>query len=191
MDTTSATANRETTIMAVWPSIAAFKLGRLLGQLYTLGPRVSLLGVPIRPGWLIALATLPLPLLLYAMKIAPRVVVIFGGSNLYCRRYRLTTERVLIEHPFDALSQRRKDRSVLASVKLDAFDSIEKDDQPGYDWYRASDLVLRREGKEVLRLTAVPHAEAFRQTCLKAHKGYVGVEMSRAAAATPVAQGEV
>lgn len=190
MDTTSA-ANRETTIMAVWPSIATFKLGRLLGQLYTLGPRVSLLGVPVRPGWLIALATLPLPLLLYAMKIAPRVVVIFGGSNPYCRRYRLTTERVLIEHPFDALSKRREERAIVASVKLDEFDSIEHDDQPGYDWYRASDLVLRREGKEVLRLSAVPHAESFRQTCLKAHKGYVGVQKSRATETPPVAQGEV
>ena len=189
MDTTPATASRETTIMAVWPSIATFQLGQALGRLYSIGPRVSLLGIPVRPGWLIALATLPVPVLLYAMKIAPRVAVVLGGSNPYCRRYRLTTERVLIEHPFDALSQSRSERSTVASVKLDAFDAIDQEVQPGYEWYRASDLVLRRDGKEVLRLTAVPHAEAFRQTCLKAHQGYLGVQKSRAGT-PPVAQGE-
>lgn len=191
MDKTPASTSRETTIMAVWPSVATFKLGRLLGQLYAFGPRVSLLGVPLRPGWLIALAALPLSVLLYAMKISPRVLVVIGPSNPFCRRYRLTTERVLIEHPFDALSKSRSERATQASVKLEEFDAIDKDDQPGYDWYRADDLVFRREGEEVLRLAAVPHAEAFRQTCLKARQGLLGVQRSREATTPPpVAQGE-
>lgn len=175
--------DRETTIMSVWPSIAALGAGRALGRLYELGPRVSLGGVPLRPGWLLALATLPLVVPLYFLKIIPRLpLVLFGFSNPWCRRYRLTTRRVLVEHPFDALSEKRRVRSVRSSIDLDAFDRIESQTQPGYAWYRASDLVFEQNGAEVLRLEAVPHAEPFRQTCLKARQSHVGVQATRQAA---------
>lgn len=180
----------ETTIMSVWPSIAAMGLGRALGRLYSIGPRVNLGGVPLRPGWLAALATLPLVVPLYFLKIIPRLpLVLVGVSNPWCKRYRLTTLRVLIEHPFDAMSDKRRQHSVKASVALDAFDSIERESQPGYQWYRASDLVFRQDGQEVLRLAAVPHAESFRQTCIKARAAHLGVTASRAATSSgePVA----
>ncbi len=155
--------------MCVWPSISALPIGQFLGRLYQLGPRVSLLRIPFRPGWLIALATVPVALFLYFNKIVPRIpFVLLGFSNPWCRRYRLTTERVMAENPFDALSAKASDRAVKASVDLRGFDAIELEQQPGQEWYRAADLVFKLEGKEVLRLAGVPHAEAFRQTCNKA-----------------------
>lgn len=169
METTQTAESRETTIMSAWPSISALPVGQWLGRLYQLGPRVSILRIPLRPGWLIALATLPVAVFLYFNKIVPRIpFVLLGLSNPWCRRYRLTTERVVVEHPFDALSKTRVDRAVKASVDLAGFDAIDLDQRPGQEWYRAADLVFRRDGDEVLRLPGVPHAQAFRQTCLKA-----------------------
>jgi hypothetical protein len=171
METMDPTAPHERTIMSVWPSISALPVGQWLGRLYQLGPRVSMLGIPFRPGWLIALVTIPLAIALYFNKIVPRIpFVVFGFSNPWSRRYRLTTDRVLIEHPFDALSSRHAERAIHGAVALGGFDSIELDQQPGQQWYRAADLVFRHKGAEVLRLAGVPHAEAFRQTCLKAQR---------------------
>lgn len=167
---------QESSIMHVWPSISAFNTGRMLGRLYTLGPRFSLLGVPIRPGWLLTVPTLPLSVALYFAKIVPRIpFVLFGLSNPWCMRYRLSTERVVIEHPFDALSKSKKHRGEKQSCQLSAFDSIEVQQQPGQKWYRAADLVFLSAGQALFRLPAVPHAEAFRQACLKARQSSLGI----------------
>ncbi|WP_145246437.1 hypothetical protein [Aeoliella mucimassa] len=171
--------------MNAWPSIAATNLGRQLGRLFRMGPRISVLTVPTRPGWFIALATTPITAFLYFNKIVPRTpLVLFGAQNPWCRRYRLTNKQVIIEHPFDALSTKRADQATFAKIGLTEFDTAELEEQSGYEWYRASDIVFRREGKEVLRLPAVPHAEAFRQTCLKARQAVIGVaEANKPAAA--------
>lgn len=175
MESAPAAQQNEATIMYAWPSISALPFGQLLGRLYQLGPRLPMLGIPFRPGWLIALATLPIALFLYFNKIVPRIpLILFGFANPWCRRYRLTTTRVVVEHPFDALSTKRASRAVKESVKLSAFDSIDLDQQPGQGWYRAADMVFRHKGNEVLRLPGVPHAEAFRQTCLKAQQSRGG-----------------
>ena len=171
---------KEVTIMNVWPSIAATSLGRTLGRLFLLGPRVWLGSVPTRPGWFIAIATLPITAVLYFHKIIPRLpFVLRGWQNPACRRYRLTNKQILVEHAFDALSPKRAKYSVFDKLSLGGFDSAELEEQPGYKWYRASDIVFRNEGKEVLRLVAVPHAEAFRQTCLKAHQAVLGVAAAK------------
>ena len=188
MDPTPIAKPLESTIMSVWPSISALPLGRWLGRMYGLGPRLPLLGIPFRPGWLIALATLPVAVFMYFNKIVPRIpFVLFGISNPWCRRYRLTNERVVIEHPFDALSARHADRATQRAVRLSEFDAVQLDPLPGQEWYCAADLVFRREGVEVLRLPGVPHAEAFRQTCLKARRAYAdGATFAvDAAASTP------
>lgn len=186
METTPTSEPRESTIMCVWPSISALPIGQFLGRLYQLGPRVSLLRIPFRPGWLIALATVPVALFLYFNKIVPRIpFVLFGLRNPWCRRYRLTTERVVAENPFDALSAKRSGGAVKASVDLTGFDAIELDQQPGQDWYRAADLVFILDGNEVLRLPGVPHAEAFRQTCLKAQLSHPNRPANASSAPSP------
>lgn len=184
VESTAVKAEPESSIMHVWPSISAVSLGQLLGRLYSLGPRFSLLGVPLRPGWLLTLLTLPVSIALYFNKIVPRIpFVLFGLSNPWCVRYRLTTQRVVIEHPFDALSKSRRERAVKQSCALSKFDSIDVQQQPGQQWYRAADLVFLAESKEVLRLPAVPHAEAFRQACLKARQSSLGVSAAQNSAA--------
>lgn len=170
----------ERTVLSVWPSISMFRLGQILGQLYRLGPELSIFGVPARPGWLFVPVTLPLVVLLYAAKIVPRLpLVLFGVSNPFCRSYRLTTQRVVIEHPFDALSARRRERSVKAEVALGEFESIEVEDRPGLAWFRAADLVFRQGDECKLRLPAVPHPLAFRETCLKANRSRKGLNAAR------------
>lgn len=177
METSS---TKETTVMIAWPSIATTSLGRLLGRAFLLGPQVSLLGVPTRPGWFVALATLPITALLYFYKLFPRLPLIFWGwQNRACRRYRLTNRQILVEHPIDALSPGRSWTATFASLPLKGFDTAELEEQPGYQWYRASDIVFRSAGKEVLRLPAVPHAEAFRQTCLKSRQAMLGVAAAK------------
>ncbi len=177
---TSADPRRETTNKVAWPSIGATAAGKFLGRWYNFGPRVSLLGLPVRPGWLLALATIPVALFLYANKIVPRIPgVVFGFSNPWCRRYRLTTERVVVEHPFESLSRSQADRSVKESVRLGEFDSIDIEVQPGQEWYRAGDLVFLQSSKEVLRLRGIPHPEAFRKTCLQANDSRQGVNEAR------------
>lgn len=186
MDSTAASHAREANVMSVWPSIASFGVGRMLGRAYNLGPRISIAGIPARPGWVIAVATLPIGVLLYAAKIAPRLLVFAGPSNPNCRRYRLTTERVVVDHPFDARSRQRAKHAIHQSLDHTAYDAIECQVLPGYEWYRASDLVFTREGTEVLRLVAVPNGESFRQTCLKTRLALIGMRKNVDPAASPI-----
>lgn len=186
MESTTSSHSREAPIMSVWPSIATFGVGRMLGRAYNLGPRLSIFGIPARPGWLVVLATLPVAVLLYAVKIAPRLLVIAGPSNPYCRRYRLTTERVVVDHPFDARSRLRAKQAIHHSLNHTDYDTIECQAHSGYEWYRAADLVFRRDDVEVLRLVAVPHAESFRQTCLKTRQALLGVRKNVDPAASPI-----
>ena len=77
----------------VWPTIAATALGRLVGRLSA-----------IRLGWgefftlgkLLAVATLPLSLLVYFWQLTP-----YG-----CRRYMLTNRRIIIRKGLMAVDQR-------------------------------------------------------------------------------------
>ena len=85
--------------MTVWPSVARYPVGQFLGELYAnrLGFYIFTLGN------LIALATIPIGLLLYFVRV---------GQGL-C--YRLTNRRIM-EMQFSDVRQ---------SIALDAFDSIE------------------------------------------------------------------
>lgn len=162
----------EVTIMTVWPSLGATGYGRLWGRCFGNKLGVTLFGVPITLGRLLALASIPFVLPVYFHMLIPRLpFIVFGFSNSACRRYRLTNRRVIVEHGFGDGEQQ--------SVSLDRFDSIEVEVLPGQEWYPAGDLVFRSGQTETLRLTGVPHPEPFRQTCLKAHTGFVGVQKAR------------
>jgi len=170
----------ERTIMSVWPSISMFGVGQTLGRLYRIGPELSIFGVPARPGWLFVPLTLPLAILLYVAKIVPRIpFVLLGLSNPLCRRYRLTTNRIVVEHPFDAISTTRRGRSAHGEVALGDFDSVEIEEGPGLDWFRAGNLVFRQGDECKLRLPAVPSPRSFRESCLRANRSRIGVNAAR------------
>jgi hypothetical protein len=145
----------EITIMTTWPSMGATAFGQQLGRLYSI--RVGF-GNILTVGNLIALAAIPQALLLYMLNILP----------WSCRRYRLTNRRVVVEKGLHA--------KVDKEVSLDHFDGIEVVVHPGQEWYRCGDLAFLNGKVETFRLVGVPHPESFKQTCLKAARGYAGVK---------------
>ncbi len=163
---------QETTIMTVWPSIAATAYGRWWGRRFENKLGITLFGIPITVGRLVALASIPFVLPIYFHMLIPRLPFVFlGASNPGCRRYQLTNRRVVVEQAFGGGEQQ--------SVSLDRFDSVEIDVLPGQGWYPAGDLIFRNGQIETFRLSGVPHPEAFKRTCLKAHSGFVGVQKAR------------
>ncbi len=148
------TDTEEVTVITVWPSNAAYGLGRLLGRLYS----IQAGGYIFKLGNLFALASIPIALVLYAMKVLP-----FIG-----RRYRVTSRRIVVELGITGNQEEK-------SVGLDRFDSIEIVVQAGQEWYHAGDLVFRAGKTETFRLEGVSRPEAFRQICLKSRQSYVGI----------------
>lgn len=150
----------ETTVMVVWPSIACYSLGRLLGRLYEiqLGYYIFTLGN------LLALLSIPVALVLYFVRVAPFIGV----------RYKVTNKRIVVLRGIAGLKEER-------SLPLEKFDAVEIHPQPGQAWYDAADLVFKRteDGVEAFRLEGVSRPEAFRQICLKAHAARSGVMRSQ------------
>lgn len=145
---------REVQVTTVWPSVAVYGMGRTLGQLYSISwPGVSV----FRLGYLIALASIPIALMLYFLRVLP-------GTGI---RYVLTNRRVIVMRGLPATESK--------AVELDRFDSIEIVTHPGDEWYHSGDLIFRHDGVETFRLEAVSRPEVFRRTCLEAHQAYVGV----------------
>lgn len=173
-------SQREVTNMVVWPSIAATKIGRLLGTIYQWTAGFKLFGIPVTIGRLLTLPTIPIGLAVYAhLKIPKLPFVVFGVNNSSCRRYRLTNRRVIVEQGLPGGEEQR-------SVSLDRFNTIEIVDpekggllEGGQDWYPAGELVFKLNGVETFRLPGVKRPETFRQTCLKAQIAYVGVQKAQ------------
>jgi hypothetical protein len=167
----------EVNVMEVWPSIAKFALGRLLGQLFAIEAGIYI----FRVGNILALAGIPFALALYFFRLAPSLF----GTQLHGGFYRLTNQRVIVlrnEIKFSgpAILPKFIFGAEVKSVELDRFDSIDIERLPGHQWYDAGDLVFRRDGVETFRLEAVSRPESFRHTCLKAHASYVGVKQALA-----------
>lgn len=155
-------AQREPTVAVEWPSICAGPWGRWLGRLYGLRAGVRVGSVPITVGWALVVLTAPLAGLLYLAGKAPRrPFLLFGPLNPDGVRYRLTTARVLIEHPFE------KALAPLAELGLPEFDRIEIDVLPGQGWFDAGDVVLLDDSGERLRLRGVARPEPFVRTLMK------------------------
>lgn len=168
--------DKETTIMTVWPSIAASAYGRWWGRRYANSLGITLFGVPITIGRIMALVSIPFILPLYFHMLVPRLpLVLWGVPNPGCRRYRLTNRRIVVEQSFGGGEQQ--------SVSLDRFDTIEIETLPGQAWYPAGELIFRLGPVETFHLSGVPHPNPFRHTCLKAHTGFVGVQQAREAGA--------
>lgn len=145
----------EAPAMIVWPSVAIYPLGRTLGQLYAIEwPNVYI----FRLGHLIALAAIPLALVLYFLRVLPWIGI----------RYLLTNQRVVIQRGLLPAEER--------AVGLGEFDTIDIEVLPGQAWYDAGDLVFKQDGTEVFRLPAVSRPDSFRETCRKSRMSYVGVQ---------------
>ena len=149
----------ETTVMTVWPSVAAmrlgpFPLGKMLGQLYSIDAGAYV----FKLGNLLCLLTIPLALVLYLKRIGPVVAT----------RYRLTNRRVVVERGLTCREEK--------GVELDRFDTIEVEVRPGQAWYHAGDLVFRKGNVETFLLEGVSRPESFRRICLKSRQAYVSVK---------------
>jgi hypothetical protein len=168
----------EVTIMTVWPSLAATAGGRFWGRLYGNKSGVTIAGVPVTIGRIVALLSIPLilppyflmllPCFIYLPKLGPlpRIYV----PNKLCRRYRLTNRRVIVEHATSG--------DVQGAVSLEDFDAIDVEVLPGQEWYPAGELIFRKGKVETFRLSGVPRPETFRQTCLKAQRSDFGVKQA-------------
>jgi len=145
----------EVKAMTVWPSISAYRLGRVLGTACAIRwPHVYI----FRLGNLMALPSILPAILLYFWKVLPRVGI----------RYCLTNRRVVVQRGMKGVDER--------AIELDGFGSIEVDVLPGQSYYDAGDLVFKSDGTEKFRLAGVSRPEAFRQCCLKARAAFVGVK---------------
>jgi len=163
---------KEVTVMTVWPTMSAMAYGRWWGRRFANKVGITLFGVPITVGRILALVSIPFILPIYFLMLLPNFpFVIVGITNPWCRRYRLTNRRVVVEHGYGG--------GECQSVSLDRFDSVETEVIPGQEWYPAGDLVFRNGKIETFRLAGVPHPEAFKQTCIKAQVGFVGVQQAR------------
>ena len=105
-------------------------------------PEIAWATVSLLLGKLLALATIPVSLVVYLWRLMP-------GA---CRRYTLTNRRLIIQRGLTA-----KDGP---SIGLDEFDTIEIAVLPGQDWLHAGDLVFKRDGKEVFRLSGVSRPDS-------------------------------
>jgi hypothetical protein len=149
---------REVTVMTVWPSVAKYGLGQMLGRAYAIRwPDIYI----FRLGNLLALLAIPLSLVLFFLRIAPGI-----GT-----RYRLTNRRVIVERGLSGTEDK--------AVDLDRFESIVIEVQPGQAWYDAGDLVFRNGNVETFRLEGVSRPDAFRATCLKSQMAHTGVKRAR------------
>lgn len=142
----SSAARPETTVAVAWPTIGANPAGRLVGRWSAVETGF---GGVFTVGNLLALATIPLSLVVFFWQLMPYV----------CRRYLLTDRRVVILEGLSATEG--------PAAALDAFDAIEIDTLPGQEWLRSGDLVFKLEGREVFRLAGVSRPETLRQLCLK------------------------
>lgn len=165
----------EVTIMTVWPSLAAGSFGQFWGRQYANSSGITLAGIRLTIGKLIALASVPIILPLYFLTVLPCLIFLpklgplprIYVSNPLAKRYRLTNRRVTIE---------RLSGEVESSVSLDGFDTIDLRVLPGQAWYPAGELIFRNGTVETFRLSGVPRPETFRQTCLKAQRAHASVK---------------
>jgi len=140
--------------MTVWPTIGAAAAGRWIGRMCSIEIGV---GGFFTVGKLLAVVTIPLSLAVFAWQLMP----------LVCRRYTVSNRRIIIQKGLTAVEQQ--------SIDLDAFDAIAVEILPGQEWLDAGELVFRRDGQEVFRLSGVSRPEPLRQVCLKAQNALVSV----------------
>jgi len=140
--------------LTVWPTIGALRAGRLVGQM---GAVRFGFGEFFTLGKLLALASIPLSLAVFAWQLMPYV----------CRRYTLTNRRIVIRVGLLPADEHW--------IGLNEFDAIDVEVLPGQAWLHAGDIVFKRAGNEILRLPGISRPEVYRQMCLTAQQALVSV----------------
>jgi hypothetical protein len=162
---------KETTIMTIWPSIAASGLGQTLGRMFqikagiwvfTVGNLLALLSIPLVLGMIMH------SLIFNFLAGLPLLGFLFAPIAGTVRRYVITNRRVMIASGLIPKPTQY--------VDFDRFDSVEVVVRPGQEWYPAGDLIFRKGKIETFQLKGVRRPETFRQTIMKARDAYVGVK---------------
>jgi hypothetical protein len=144
----------EVTCKVVWPTIGATAAGRLVGRLADV--RIGV-GRFFTLGKLLALATIPISVAVFAWQLMPYV----------CRRYALTNRRIIIRKGLMPVDERW--------IDLDEFETIDLEILPGQHWLHAGNLIFRHGGQEVLHLAGVSRPEIFRHVCQSARDALLSV----------------
>ena len=148
------TAGKQALVMAVYPSIAATTIGRLLGQLYGCLP-IKIFGIKLSH-------------LLFPLPTAIIGVQVFFHLKLFGEVYVLTNRTVQLRK---SLGNR-----LLREVQLSDIDQVVVRQEPGQEFYPAADIyLLDKAGKTLMSLPGVPRADVFRQTLLEGRNARVQV----------------
>ena len=152
-------ASSENESMSVFPSIGSTGLGRAMGRLFN---SIPLGNYPVR-----------LSHLLFPLPASPIAAALYFWLKLTGQRFTLTNRAVVVK---TALGRREVTRANLEDIA-----DVHVVQQNGQQFYRCADLeLLDSAGKPILRLPAIPHAEIFRITILKARDAASEVKSSLA-----------
>ncbi|MDB5338379.1 MAG: hypothetical protein JWN70_3998 [Planctomycetaceae bacterium] len=141
-------ASSEVEIMTVYPSIAAYGIGRAFGSMYE--------SIPLR------IMGVKLSNLLFVLPTAPIAAGLYFLQKVTGHRYKLTNRSMQICH---SLGNRK-----VKQVALTDITDVLIRELPGQQFYKAADLVLvgGKGNEEILTLPGIPYAHIFRQTILEA-----------------------
>lgn len=134
--------------MTVYPSIAAYGLGRALGTMYDCIP-LRIMGVKLSN-------------LLFVLPTAPLAAALYFLQKITGQKYVLTNRSFQIWY---ALGSRK-----VTQVALTDITDVVVRELPGQQFYKAGDLVLigGKGNDEIMTLAGVPYPHIFRQTILEA-----------------------
>ncbi len=150
----------EVEAMTVFPSIGSTWLGRLLSNLYE--------SIPLGNG------QVKLSHLLFPLPTAPLALLLYATTKIFGHRYRLSNRSVSVR---TFLGNR-----LVKQVDLLEIDEVVLSPRHGHEFYRCADIELMgQDGSTLLTLAAVPRAEVFRTTILKARDAAMQVKASLAA----------
>lgn len=163
----SGVSSAQALVMAVYPSVAATALGKLLGQLYE--------SMPVRVGGIkLSHLLFPLPTAVIALKV-------FAYLKLFGEIYVLTNRTMQLR---TSMGNRLK-----REVALSDIDQVVLKQEPGQEFYPAADIyLLNKAGATIMSLPGVPRADVFRQTILEARnaRNQVAASLSTIKARHPV-----
>ena len=150
-------AGSETQLMTKWPSIAAMFWGKIIGQILEM--------IPTRIGGL------KLSNLIFGLPLAGPSVLLYLAQKVIGERFTITNKSV---QRWTGLGGRMMQRIELADIG-----SMQVAQQPGQEFYHASDLLLlNAKGDVVMRLEGLPHAEIFLENITKARDASMQVQAS-------------
>jgi hypothetical protein len=143
----SGVSSGQALIMAVYPSIAAAGMGKLLGRLYE--------SIPAR------MFGIKLSHLLFCLPTAGLAVAGYFILKLFGEVYALTNRTLQLRK---SLGNR-----LIREIKLSDIDQVVIRQESGQEFYPAADIyLLNKAGETMMTLPGVLRADVFRQTILEA-----------------------